>query len=155
MTAFAADETVDRPTRGSAWALGHFPVVLDMRPRFGDVDPQRHLNNVSQASYFEEGMMGLHRHALDESVREPGAGMVLKVTIEYRAQGRYPDPLQLGSGILRLGRSSYALAQGLFQNDRCISVCETVIVYTQDGSPTPLPHSYRTGLGRLLMRDLT
>lgn len=128
-----------------------FPLVTQIHPRYRDVDPLRHLNNVAQASYYEEGVMALHRRAFAGVAREPGNGVVFQVTTRYLSEGAYPDPLQLCGGVIRLGRTSYEFGQALFQNDRLVSVCNIVVVYTRDGRSSPVPEPYRQKLSELLM----
>ena len=68
--------------------LAAYPFRLDMVPRFGDMDPNRHLNNVAIARFYEEGRVRFHWH-----VREthPEAGrfrvLVAHVAIDYLGEG--------------------------------------------------------------------
>ncbi|ACG78962.1 conserved hypothetical protein [Phenylobacterium zucineum HLK1] len=129
-----------------------YPIVGEVRPRYRDVDPLRHLNNVAQAEYYEEGVMTLHRAALAGVRREAGHGVVLRVNLHYLAEARYPEVLQLCSGVVRVGRSSYEFGQALFQGGRCISLCDTVVVYTVSGASAPVPETYRSGLEELMVK---
>ncbi|MGE5500360.1 MAG: acyl-CoA thioesterase [Ignavibacteriales bacterium] len=131
--------------------LAAYPLITEIRPRYRDVDPLRHLNNVAQASYYEEGVMALHRRAFEGLTREPGHGVVFQVTLRFLAEGSYPEPLQLGGGIKRVGRTSYEFTQALFQAGVRISVCNTVVVYLADGRPSPLPDANRAALTSLLV----
>lgn len=132
-------------------ALESYPLVTTITPRYGDLDPLRHLNNVAQAGYYEEGVMVLHRQALAGIPREAGNGVILQVTLRFLAEGRYPEPLQLGGGVRRIGNTSYEFAQALFQAGRCVSVCDTVAVYMLDGRAAPVPEKYRVGFSTLLL----
>jgi acyl-CoA thioester hydrolase len=133
--------------------IERYPLVTEIVPRYGDLDPLRHLNNVAQAGYYEEGVMALHRRALDGIEREAGHGVVFQVTLRFLAEGSYPQPLALGGGVKRIGTTSYTFEQALFQEGRQVSVCETVVVYTQGGKAAPVPEQYRVGLGTLLISD--
>src|ERR1700761_4493612 len=102
-------------------ALATHPVRFDTAPRFGDLDPLRHLNNAALARIYEDGRVRFLDSSGARTGWEPGCRFVVaEVTIRYLAEGRYPDPLVLGTGVLSIGRSSFVIAQALFQNGRCI-----------------------------------
>ncbi len=132
--------------------LASYPYHTTIEPRFGDVDALRHLNNVALAGIFEEARLrfsaGFRHHPAGEGNERP---MLAEATIRYLAQGHYPGTLTAGVGVLRVGRSSYAIGQALFQNDRCIGTADIVIVYTADGRPHPLPERFRAALDAALI----
>ncbi|MDO8277097.1 MAG: hotdog domain-containing protein [Burkholderiaceae bacterium] len=127
--------------------IAAYPMQTLMHPRFGDVDSNRHLNNVAQARLFEEGTSALHRKAI--SKRPAGRGIVAQHTLRYLSQGSYPEPLTLGTGILRIGNRSYEIEQLLLQEGRPVSTCNTVVVYLEDKRPTALPEHWREALAAL------
>jgi acyl-CoA thioester hydrolase len=129
--------------------LSTYPIHRPMELRFGDLDPLRHLNNVAVAQLYEEARVRF----LDESgVRErlePKHWFVIaELSIQYLAEGFYPDPVVLGTGVLRVGGSSFALVHALFQNGRCIGTCDSVLVYVnrEEGGARPLPEAARAVL---------
>lgn len=130
-------------------SLAAYPLHTLMQLRFGDVDHNRHLNNVAQARLFEEGTAILHRQA--SSQPKTGRGVVAQHTLRYLSQGSYPAPLTLGSGILRIGNSSYEIEQILLQEGRPVSTCNTVVVYLEDKCPTALPPHWREALAALML----
>ena len=135
-----------------AWRLdpAAYPVMLEVQTRFGDLDPLRHLNNVALARIYEEGRVRLHdrlRGAFEADARV----VVARVAIDYLGEGHYPQPLQLGTGVLRVGAASYTVGQGLFQDGRAIGVAETVIVYTAQGRSRRLPDGVRAALDPLVL----
>ena len=94
--------------------------------------------------------MRLHRAMDVEAGREKGSRTVVaQVTLRYLAEGHYPLETRVGGGVSRIGNSSYEIAQGLFQEGRCIGLCDTVVVYTREGRSAPLPDLLRQSLGRL------
>lgn len=134
-----------------------YPVAHDVPPRFGDMDPLWHLNNAALAKIYEEGRV---RFTHDMGVRKAllkrvDHFVIAEVAIHYLAEGRYPDMLNVGSGILHVGGKSFTIAQGLFQNGRCIGVAETVLVYVDGATrtPQPLPEAARAILQDHLLRS--
>jgi len=134
------------------WRLDEnaYPVTLEVQTRFGDLDPLRHLNNVALARVYEEGRVRLHDR-LRAAFEADGRVVVARVAIDYLGEGRYPAPLTLGTGVLRVGEASYTIGQGLFQQGVCIGVAETVVVYTVSGASRPLPEAVRAALQPLLL----
>ena len=127
-----------------------YPLMIEIPTRFADVDPLRHLNNVRLAEIYEEGRVRLHREANVDAGREKGSRTVVaQVTLRYLAEGHYPLETRIGGGVSRIGNSSYEIAQGLFQDGRCIGLCDTVVVYTREGRSAPLPDPLREALQRL------
>lgn len=133
-------------------SLETYPFTVDVPTRFADLDPLRHLNNVRLAEIYEEGRVRLHMAMAVEAAREKGSRTVIaQLTVRYLAEGFYPAVLQAGGGVSRIGGSSYEIAQGLFQDGRCIGTCDTVLVYTREGRSTPLPEALRARLTDYLL----
>src|SRR5262245_25348164 len=114
-----------------------YPAQIRMRASFSDVDSFRHLNNVAIARFFEEGRAALNMalFGVDTMVRPDSRAQMLiaAVSIEYLSEGNYPGEVNVGTAVSRVGRSSYTLAQGLFQAGHCIALCEAVMVFAADG----------------------
>lgn len=126
-----------------------YPLKVRILARYADVDPLWHINNVAVAQYYEEArvsasmmMMG-GRHVA-------GAGgeriLIAHQSIDYLREGTYPGALEVGVGVLRIGRSSYRYGMAMFQDGACISVSEAVLVYADAHGPAALPGDYRQRL---------
>ena len=116
------------------------------------MDTNAHLNNVAFARFFEEGRVRLH-HSVGGR-RELGfRPIVASLSIDFLAEGGWPDPLTVAAGIVRFGNSSYVVGQGLFQSGRCIAVCDTVMVNRAQDGPggAPLPDALRLALEPLVL----
>jgi acyl-CoA thioester hydrolase len=133
-------------------ALRTYPHHTKIEPRFQDLDPLGHLNNVALAGIYEEA-----RVRFTQTFRHPPAGaegrrpVVAAISVTYLAEGLYPVPLTVATGVLKIGRSSYVTGQALFQNDLCIGTADTVVVFTDAGRPFPLPDEIRDGLAAALI----
>ena len=128
-------------TRPEPWQLvaENYPASVVMQTRFQDIDPNRHLNNVAFAALFENARVRLNRDLRPWGDRPKNErSMVAAVTINYLREGQYPDDVEVSSGVSKIGRSSYVIAQAMFQNDRCIATCDSVIVCRTDGEGKPL-----------------
>lgn len=119
--------------------LAAYPIVLECGTRFQDMDINGHLNNVAFASLFENARVQLHRKARPWGARPDNERtMVASVEINYLREGNFPAPVTIGSGIGRIGNSSWLVVQAMFQNGQCIATCDSVIVCRTDNAAKPL-----------------
>ena len=124
-----------------SWRLdaASYPVCESHQTRFQDMDINGHLNNVAFAALFESG-----RVLLNWSLRAQGERpdnervMVAAVEINYLAEGNFPDPVEIATGIGRIGTSSWTIVQAMFQSGRAIATCDTVVVCRTDNQAKPL-----------------
>lgn len=129
--------------------LHRYPFRLEVQSRFGDMDALRHLNNVSIGRFYEEGRVRFSETFRD--IREDGGRVVVgRVAIDYLREGFYPAPLTVGAGVLSVGGASYTYGQALFQDDRCIGLAESVLVYSRDGATARLPQELRDALATVM-----
>jgi acyl-CoA thioester hydrolase len=138
----ASDQAIDLSDRQS-YAHWTADVV-----RFADLDPLAHVNNVAFSTYFESGRVRFFRDA-DSAVNSPDyAWMAVRLCIDFKAQIGYPGTVDIGTRILRIGRSSITLGAGLFANDGCVAnaECVMVLVDAQTNRPTETPLEMRRSL---------
>jgi acyl-CoA thioester hydrolase len=131
-----------------------YPFHLDIETQFTDMDVAAHLNNIAIARFYESARVRSNIAMFGRDFFRRGAPclMVLaEANIRYLAEGNFPDPVQVGCGISRIGNSSFKMLQGLFQNGTCIGLCDCVMVLTADGKPTPIPAGVRAAMQAMLM----
>ena len=122
-----------------------YPYIVTISSRFSDVIRDGHLNNAILATYFEEGRRSLERALFAGRAWPEGPfPVVVQTQARYLAAGSYPGDLHVGCGIASIGTSSFHIAQGLFQEQRCLATCETVMVHLgPDGAAAALSAQYR------------
>lgn len=140
-----------RPTRGQ------YRVWRQATTRWADDDVYGHLNN---ARYFELIDTAVNAHlaeATGTNIRTSSAiGIVAEVSCRYFAEMGYPDPIDMGLAIERLGSSSVIYRIGLFQGSGHEACAEGrfVHVYVDNTVPerptVPIPDYIRTVLEPLL-----
>lgn len=140
-----------RPTRGQ------YRVWRQATTRWADDDVYGHLNN---ARYFELIDTAVNAHlaeATGTNIRTSSAiGIVAEVSCRYFAEMGYPDPIDMGLAIERLGSSSVIYRIGLFQGsgDEACAEGRFVHVYVDNTVPerptVPIPDYIRTVLEPLL-----
>ncbi len=137
-----------------AWRLetAPYPIVAEFQTRFQDMDINGHLNNVAFAALFESARVLLNREVRVWNERPANERtMVAAVTINYLAEGNFPDPVTMASGIGTIGTSSWTILQAMFQNGQCIATCDTVVVARTDNQAKPLRAALQAALEGMLV----
>ena len=84
--------------------------------RYGDLDPQGHLNNAKYLTYFEQARI---RYFVELGLFVPGQsfmdiGVIMAETkLTYHAPVEYGTPVKVGACICRLGNKSMTVEQSI------------------------------------------
>ena len=111
--------------------------------RFSDTDMIGHVNNVAYAAMTESGRVGYLRKIV------PGLSVVMaRIEIDYRAELHYPADIDVGCAVLRVGRSSIVMGNGVFHGDVCGASAVTTLVLIDKVTrrSTPIPNEARAKL---------
>jgi len=133
-------QSTERP-RKPLPSLASFPHRVTEIVRYGDLDPQGHVNNAKFATYFESGRVAMFR-ARDLGIGVANANFALvRQEIDFLRELHWQDELVVGNAVVALGRTSFTLAQAIFRGEDCAAVGRAVMV-TLDAmtrKPRPLP----------------
>src|SRR3546814_499612 len=113
-----------------SWRLdaASYPVCEVFQTRFQDMDINGHLNNVAFAALFESGRVMMNRQVRPLAERAASERtMVAAVEINYLAEGNFPDPVRIATGLGRICPSSWMMIQTMFKNDAAIANCDPVV----------------------------
>jgi acyl-CoA thioester hydrolase len=138
------------PLRGS---FSHFRCV---QTRWMDNDAYGHINNVTYYSYFDTvvnhiliGPCGLDIH------RSPTLALMAETGCQFRAFFAYPDDIDAGLRVGRLGTSSVRWELGLFAPGEDVARVHGFMVHvfvdrvTQ--RPVPMPAQMRAAMEKLVL----
>jgi acyl-CoA thioester hydrolase len=140
--------------RSEAWRRDpqSYPFSTVTETRFQDLDPLGHINNVAMAALFENGRVRFNRH-LGMERRQPGERwLIAAVAIDYVAEAHFPDPMEVMSGIGRIGTSSWDVYSAAFQCGQCVATCISTLVLTDSQGPKPIPDALRKRYEQLVVR---
>ena len=128
--------------------VANYPYATSVETRFQDLDPLGHINNVAMAALFENGRVRFNRELLVERKRRVAGErwLIARVEVNYLAEGHFPDPITVTSGIGRIGTSSWDIVSAAYQNGKCIGLCDTTIVKTNADGATPIGDEFRAEL---------
>jgi acyl-CoA thioester hydrolase len=119
--------------------------------RWADDDVYGHMNN---ARYFELLDTAVNAHLAEETRTDirslPAIGVVAEVSCRYFREIGYPQPVEMGLRLEKLGTSSVIYRIGLFQGESDEAAAEGrfvhVYVSESDRQVTPIPAAIRTVL---------
>lgn len=129
-----------------------YPFSCTIEPRFGDLDTNQHINNVSLTSILEDARVRFHAQSSYHAAMGELVSMVASLNVEYLDQGFYPHPLEIHVGASRLGRTSYSLCQLVRQRDYAVAYSEIVMVCVGKSGPEPLPDAFRSAVSDWMVR---
>jgi acyl-CoA thioester hydrolase len=121
--------------------IEQFPGRVRDLIRFADLDPQGHVNNTVFATFFETGRVMLLRDP-NNLLNPPGATSVLaRLDINFLKELHWPGEVEIGTGTVEIGRSSYTFLQAIFSNGQCAATGRATMVMidaaTRKARPLP------------------
>jgi acyl-CoA thioester hydrolase len=144
--------TTDRPAAEPREAFRHY---TRLTTRWMDNDAYGHVNNVVYYSYFDTVVNRylIEAGALDVE-RSPVIGLVVETHCNYYAPLSFPEPVDAGLRVARLGGSSVRYEIGLFGGDAPLTAARGhfVHVYVDRTTrrPVALPETLKKALQELL-----
>lgn len=63
---------------------------------------------------------------------------VASLTMDFLAEARFPGTVAIGTRVLRIGRSSVHLGQGIFSGETCVATARIVMVRADSDSGNPV-----------------
>ena len=135
--------------------LEDFPYRLSDNVRFGDLDPNQHVNNAVYATYFETGRVTLMKDRSLGLIPEGLTWIMVRLDIHFRAELRWPGKIELGLAVTRLGRTSVTFEQAVFSEETCVASAQavTVLIDERTRKPTPLTNDVIRNFQPWLKRD--
>ena len=121
--------------------LDDFPFRVPEIVRFGDLDPQGHVNQAVFLTYFETGRVAMFR-TKDLGIGVPGLTFVMvRMEVDYMKELHWPGSIEIGTGIAEFGRSSFKASQAIFRDGVCAAVGKATLVCmdVKTRKATPLP----------------
>lgn len=118
--------------------LKNFTTWIDDKVRFSDLDPLGHVNNNSVGQYFENARAALYAEFTPQWPYGDALFVLAHTAIDFRRELHYPSPIQIGSGVLKIGRTSITIANGLFHKGTGVAYGESVSVLIHDKTRKPL-----------------
>lgn len=120
--------------KGQALRLEDFAGRSYDKLRYGDTDRQGHVNNAVFATFMETGRVELIYNSADPLLEEGFSFVLAKLDINYIAEVLWPGTVEIGTRVLRVGRSSVTMEQAVFQKGKLCASAETVVVHFDEAT---------------------
>jgi acyl-CoA thioester hydrolase len=120
--------------------VASYPYVHRERVRFRDCDAMGHVNNAVYSTYLEEARVGALGGLSDF--------ILARVEIDFRAELRFGDQVEVRSRCSRIGTKSFDLEHQVAAGDRIVAEARSVLVsYDYElGTSVPVPDELRRRL---------
>ena len=133
-----------------------YPYFLAITTRWMDNDVYGHVNNVTYYSYFDTAVNEhLVRAAGLDIQAAPTIGLVVETSCRFHKALSFPDVIDAGLRVAKLGKSSVKYEIALFRqgDDEPAATGHFVHVWVDRATqrPTPVPAAIRTALSPLLV----
>ena len=135
-------------------ARADFPHFNEIPTRWQDCDVYGHVNNVVYYAYFDTAVTGhLVREAGLKATESPIIGVVVETKCQFRQELGFPEVIDAGIRVVRLGNSAVTYEIGLFRqgDDKPAAFGHFVHVYIDRVTrrPVSIPDQVRTALAKL------
>jgi acyl-CoA thioester hydrolase len=137
------------------------PVVISLPVQWGDQDMFGHVNNVVFFRWYESARIAyLNRIGLSNLMERERIGPILAaIGCNYRRQLTFPDTVDVGSRVTRIGRSSLTMTHALWSQRQQALVADgesTIVVFDyQTQRPVAVPDAIREAIEKLEGKKLT
>ena len=130
-----------------------FPVTLVIPTRFDDLDMQGHVNNAAAVVILQEARAQFNIASGLPHLRGELRTMVAGLTVEYAGEMQYPEPVEISTGVIAIGRTSFRLAQVARQGGRACLYAEATMVLGDADGPAPMSDALRAAFERVMIVD--
>ena len=146
------------PTRKHRWSRARFARFVEMPTRWDDNDAFGHVNNVRYYAFFDTVIT---RIEIEGGIFDIEASPVIPYVVEssctYFEGVAFPDVLEIGVAIERIGTTSLTYALGLFRKGEAQPAAQGHFVHVyvdrKTEKPTPLAEHIRAYAERLSVRS--
>ena len=135
-----------------------YPVWREIATRWSDNDAYGHVNNTVHYAWFDTAVNGwlIEAGLLDIADGDP-IGLVVETGCRYAAPLAYPEPVEIGLGVEKLGTSSVTYRLGVFARGAEEAAAEGhfthVYVGRESRRPVPLPAAWRAKLETIRLSE--
>jgi acyl-CoA thioester hydrolase len=123
--------------------------VLPREVEFRDIDAAGHVNNAVYLTYLETARIKYLIDALGAEFASELALIVARIEVDFRSPALFPETLEIGSRVTRIGTTSFDMEHEIRGGDgRLVLEASSVLVaYDYEASaPMTVPEAWRARL---------
>lgn len=134
-----------------------FPVMRPMIPRYADLGGDGRVTAVAVTRWFEEARvlaeLPRFRRLVEDGGFAPFRILLAAQRVRVLQSMSHGVPYRIGTGVRRIGGSSFSYGHGVFDGDRCVAVSDSVTVLATAAGPSGLPDALRADLGSMVLEE--
>lgn len=96
--------------------------------RYGDTDLNGHVNNAAFLTYMETARTLFLLNPAEPVLPRSQGLAIVRLVMDFRAEMHWGSSVEVGIAVPRIGRTSFTMAQALFQHGNCVATAECVLV---------------------------
>jgi acyl-CoA thioester hydrolase len=142
--------------------MKRFKFKESLRVRFAETDAQGVVWNGNYLTYFDVAMtaylraMGL---AYQQAVGEGYEFVLARFVIDFKAPAAFDDPIEVYTGVTRIGNSSIYFGFEMFNADNALLLAQGEAIYVvidrRTGASTRVPDRFRELAGKFEGKDFS
>lgn len=135
-----------------------YQFIFPIQTRWADNDMYGHVNNVTYYSYFDTAANALLIEKCGFDIREsPIIGLVVESSCKFHQELSYPEIIEVGVSIEKIGNSSLIYDLAIFKGDEDNASAQGhfvhVFVDRETRKSTPIPQEMRDALNQFLAKE--
>lgn len=134
-----------------------YPVLRPFAPRYADLGGDGRVTTVALSRWFEEARVAADLPRFRRLVEDGGFGVFRILLAAQRLRVLAPMTLgtayRIGTGVRRIGGSSYSWGHGVFDGERCVAIADSVTVLAGGAGPSGLPDELRADLAAMVIDE--
>ncbi|MDO6823500.1 thioesterase family protein [Marinobacter sp. 1_MG-2023] len=120
----------------------------ELQPRFSDTDALGHISNTTLPVWFEQARMPLFSIFHPTLDLKTWPLIIARVEIDFVAQSYWHLPVEVRTGVGKIGNSSFQAVQEAWQDGKQIARGQAVLIHFDYGTDkaVPIPEEIRNQL---------
>ncbi|GGE59662.1 thioesterase [Streptosporangium jomthongense] len=125
----------------------------ELQPRFSDTDALGHISNTTLPVWFEQARMPLFSIFHPTLDVKTWPLIIARVEVDFVAQSYWHLPVEIRTGVGRIGNSSFQAVQEAWQDGKQIARGQAVLIHFdyETEKSIPIPEEIRNQLAKHLI----
>ncbi len=125
----------------------------ELQPRFSDTDALGHISNTTLPVWFEQARMPLFSIFHPTLDVKTWPLIIARVEVDFVAQSYWHLPVEIRTGVGRIGNSSFQAVQEAWQDGKQIARGQAVLIHFdyETEKSVPIPEEIRNQLAKHLI----
>lgn len=133
-----------------------FPVRIEVKVQWGDMDAFAHVNNATYLRWFESARIAYFEQvavAIGAKDASPWMPILARATVDFRKPVTYPDTVIVDASVRRFGTTSFTMVYRATSQVQGVVVADgeavVVLLDPSTGRKTPVPDALKATIDAL------